>query len=284
MSGLIIVFWLLCSVATPIVASKKHRPVSFWLASGLFCGVFALLVVLLLSSLPDAEAQMEQTIAHRTCPYCLSTVPFEATACRYCRRELPSLASLVSEFNVEGAPTSSGIELERRELYIPWSRAQHGAAFRPVHYPRNGLVPDNQWIYVLRIVEQVLAPYFARGWRLDGTWDTAIGREWMANRHDQYLGGVRVALQRPVSERPDAIIEPPIDRAAVPRQTRFGSSGTPAPLSEFVRTELTMLRQDKELEALGVDWTPFSPSEETLQWIREHPNWMEGSPDERSLS
>jgi hypothetical protein len=284
MSGVIILVWLLGSVATPIVASKKHRAVSFWLASGLFCGIFALLVVLLLSSLPDAEAQMEQTIAHRTCPYCLSKVPFEATACRFCRRELPSFASLVSIDAVWRTQTDDNVQLDRHELYIPWSKLRHGNAFRPVHYRRNGFLPDNQWIYVLRVVEGVLAPYFASGWRLAGTWDTAIGREWMANRQDQYLSGVRVALQRPIGEAPETVFGSATGPSDLLRQTRFGFSVTPVPLPELVRTELTMLRQEKELEDLGVDWTPFSPSEETLQWMRDHPDWMDQSADEWGLS
>jgi ribosomal protein L40E len=245
-------------------------------------GIVALLVVALLPSRSDTRAQMEHALAHRTCPHCLSQVPIAATACRFCRRDLPSLAASVGTSGPSPMPGDGTVELERREVYIAWSKMERGDAFRPVHYRTNGFTPDMQWNYVMRIVDGVLAPYIAQGWRLAGTVETAIGREWMANRQDQYLAGVTIALQRPLSARSSNAPESAAESPTL-HQILVGSRVPVVPLTNLVRSELTMLRQDKQLEELGVERTPYLPSEETIQWIRQHPNWMAEGLDESGL-
>jgi len=52
MEALGLLVWICCVVGCGYLANKKHRSVGSWLALGFFFGIFALIVLALLSTLP----------------------------------------------------------------------------------------------------------------------------------------------------------------------------------------------------------------------------------------
>lgn len=88
--GLLIVaaLWFFAFIGTPIIASNKNRSVGGWLIAALLFGVFAFFTVLLLPALPDTSAIDAERSSTKECPHCRSRVPWNASVCRYCQRDL----------------------------------------------------------------------------------------------------------------------------------------------------------------------------------------------------
>ncbi|GAB4388868.1 MAG: zinc ribbon domain-containing protein [Thermodesulfovibrionales bacterium] len=72
---------LVAGVIGAIVADRKGRS---WVAWGLLCWAFPLLLVVLVFLRPALSPG-----ATKRCPHCGEVIRHEATVCRYCKRELP---------------------------------------------------------------------------------------------------------------------------------------------------------------------------------------------------
>lgn len=72
-----VVAWIVLSCATMEIAAEKGHRRKVWFLVGLALG-------------PLGVAAAVYSDWCKTCPNCLSLVPFKATACRYCTRDLPA--------------------------------------------------------------------------------------------------------------------------------------------------------------------------------------------------
>jgi len=85
---IIAVLWFFAFIGTPIVASNKNRSALGWFGLAVLIGIFAFLLVLLLPALPDTSAIDAERTNTKECPHCRSRVPWNASVCRYCQRDL----------------------------------------------------------------------------------------------------------------------------------------------------------------------------------------------------
>ncbi len=72
---------LIGAILGGIIAHNKGRNILFWTVA---CGLLPLLLLVLLA-LPRRPKHGEW----RPCPFCMAVVPWTATVCAYCRREMP---------------------------------------------------------------------------------------------------------------------------------------------------------------------------------------------------
>jgi len=88
--GLLIVgvLWFFAFIGTPIVASNKNRNALGWFVLALLIGIFAFFLILLLPALPDASVINAERTNTKECPHCRLRVPWNASTCRYCQRDL----------------------------------------------------------------------------------------------------------------------------------------------------------------------------------------------------
>ena len=108
--------WTLCGIGAAMIASSKNRSGCGWFGAGILLGPIAILIVGFMAageaptknvpqqrhlrqpaSDPHQLASPQATPAKQTkeCPFCAETVLAAATVCRYCNRDLPSLAKLL---------------------------------------------------------------------------------------------------------------------------------------------------------------------------------------------
>ena len=121
--------WVVCIIAAALVASSKNRSSGAWAAAGAFFGVFALIVVACLETLPTAaevaaKREADASIT-KVCPRCAERVKAAALVCRFCDHEFDP--SSVIEAPV--APT------------LPWTLVQdHGNGYGVFEYRGDRLV------------------------------------------------------------------------------------------------------------------------------------------------
>lgn len=82
------ILWLIMAVLAAGIASHKGRSVGGWFIIGLVFGIFAVIVVAVLSSnkpaavFAEAEAPTPET--HVRCPECRELVRMDARKCKHC--------------------------------------------------------------------------------------------------------------------------------------------------------------------------------------------------------
>lgn len=96
MSFGIIVFWLLCGVASAMVASSKGRDAFGWFLIGALFGPIGLVISLV--SRKNEGAIEDKSISsgnYKKCPYCAELIKSEAVICKHCSRQqdLPAIKS-----------------------------------------------------------------------------------------------------------------------------------------------------------------------------------------------
>lgn len=82
---LLAILLLMCGIASGAIAQSKGRSFGRWFVLGVLFGFFAIAAALGASSRAGGPSGRSQQ-----CPSCLSSVPLEASVCRYCQRELPT--------------------------------------------------------------------------------------------------------------------------------------------------------------------------------------------------
>jgi Na+/melibiose symporter-like transporter len=75
--------WLAFAVLTAMAASGKGRNTFGWFILGCVFGIFALIAVLVMSSL-KLKAETPSSTTHVTCPDCAELVRKEAKVCKHC--------------------------------------------------------------------------------------------------------------------------------------------------------------------------------------------------------
>jgi len=95
--GLLIIaaLWFFAFVGTPIVALNKNRNALGWFVLALLIGIFAFLLVALLPALPDMSAMDAERTNTKECPHCRSRIPWNASVCRYCARDVALSSSAI---------------------------------------------------------------------------------------------------------------------------------------------------------------------------------------------
>jgi hypothetical protein len=93
----ILILWVVCAIATAILASNKGRNAGGWLLLGILLGPLALLLAAVVSN-KNVERQVTTLAAARAaeegslrkCPFCAEWIQREAVVCRFCGRDVPA--------------------------------------------------------------------------------------------------------------------------------------------------------------------------------------------------
>ena len=87
---------VICGVVTAIVAGNKGRSGFGWFFVGALLGPIGIVLSLVVSKNNAAiEEKSVRSGGMRKCPYCAELVKEEASLCKHCGRELPSVKMLI---------------------------------------------------------------------------------------------------------------------------------------------------------------------------------------------
>ncbi len=111
-----ILVWLLFGIASAMVAGRKGRSGIGWFLLGTLLGPFALPFAFLSSDLTKNSTEAAEASSSKSCPHCAERIKIEAKVCRFCGRDIPSLAQ----------PS-----LSEDEQFDAWLRAQQPPILDP---------------------------------------------------------------------------------------------------------------------------------------------------------
>ena len=117
----IFIVWIVCVIATAILAANKGRGVGAWLLLAILLGPLALLLAAVVSN-KDIERQAAEAAAARTaeqarlrtCPFCAERIQRQAVVCRFCGKDVPA------------EPELRALPLYREEESLPEGSAPRG--------------------------------------------------------------------------------------------------------------------------------------------------------------
>jgi hypothetical protein len=90
---MVIALWLACSIVCAAIASSKKRSAISAFFAGLLFGFFAVIYYVCVPTLEPvpvviASANPALEGPQKTCAYCFSLIPAQATKCRYCQSDV----------------------------------------------------------------------------------------------------------------------------------------------------------------------------------------------------
>ena len=95
--------WILLAILVGKIAEKKGRQFLPWFAYGILLFIVAIIHALLIK--PDQMGIDRALIANggRKCPMCAEVIRSDAKVCRFCGREVPTLALSLPDDNEQAA-------------------------------------------------------------------------------------------------------------------------------------------------------------------------------------
>lgn len=104
----VVLIWFVCAFTAMIVAQSRNASAGLAFVLGLLLGPFGIVIAFVLKPrtavVVAAAAGAKPPGFERECPYCKSTIPTDASVCRYCQRESKAVFRPVFENCPNGRP------------------------------------------------------------------------------------------------------------------------------------------------------------------------------------
>ena len=102
-----ILFWIVCGIASAVIASSKGRDGGAWALLGFILGPIGVLMAIGVTSQRPGELPPSASDL-RKCPACAEQIRREAVKCRFCGTEVQPLPPLSKAAPATGEPLTQG--------------------------------------------------------------------------------------------------------------------------------------------------------------------------------